>query len=264
MTSDRISDLIDVYRDGLLYETLPFWLKNAVDREHGGYITALNRDGSIIDTDKSVWFQERFAWLLSTLYSEVEPREEWIEAATSGIEFLRQCCFDHDGRMFFQVTREGKPLRKRRYVLSEALTVAAYAAYARATGDDRTRQEALDLFHLMTHYLSTPGLLEPKVNPATRPMKGLAVPMILIVTAQILREVIDDPICNEWIERSIKEIERDFMHPEFEAVLETVGPNGEFIDHYDGRTINPGHAIEAGWLFCRNPVFAVMIHACVR
>ena len=30
-------------------------------------------------------------------------------------------------------------------------------------------------------------------------------------------------------------------------MLETVGPDGEFIDHFDGRTMNPGHAIEAAW-----------------
>ncbi|MEJ5170760.1 MAG: AGE family epimerase/isomerase, partial [Fimbriimonadales bacterium] len=38
-----------------------------------------------------------------------------------------------------------------------------------------------------------------------------------------------------------------FCHPEFEALLETVGPNGEFIDTPEGRTMNPGHAIETAW-----------------
>mgnify|MGYP000137442181 CR=1 FL=1 len=37
------------------------------------------------------------------------------------------------------------------------------------------------------------------------------------------------------------------MHPEFKALLETVGPNGEFIDTNMGRTINPGHCIETAW-----------------
>jgi N-acylglucosamine 2-epimerase len=96
-------------------------------------------------------------------------------------------------------------------------------------------------------YLTSPDLIPPKFNPDVRPMKGLAIPMILIVTAQVLRGASDDPICDEWIERSIAEIERDFLKPEFEAVLETVGPNGEFIDHFDGRMLNPGHSIEAAW-----------------
>ena len=37
------------------------------------------------------------------------------------------------------------------------------------------------------------------------------------------------------------------MKPEFEAVMETVGPGGEFIDSFDGRMLCPGHAIEAAW-----------------
>lgn len=37
------------------------------------------------------------------------------------------------------------------------------------------------------------------------------------------------------------------MHPEFKALLETVGPNGEFIDTNATRTINPGHCIETSW-----------------
>ena len=37
------------------------------------------------------------------------------------------------------------------------------------------------------------------------------------------------------------------MHPEFNALLETVGENGEFIDTINGRIINPGHCIETAW-----------------
>jgi N-acylglucosamine 2-epimerase len=247
MNTDLIENYIQIYRDGLLNDVIPFWLKNGLDREQGGVFSALDRDGSVVDTDKAVWIQGRFAWMLSTLYNEVEQRPKWIEAAGSGIEFLRKHCYDTDGRLFFQVTREGKPLRKRRYLFSEAFAVVANAAYAKATGDVEARDEALSLFKNMLHLIRTPGLLEPKVNPETRPMKGLAVPMITIVTAQVLRNTVNDPICNEAIDSAINEIERDFMSEEFEAVLETVGPNGEFIDHFDGRTINPGHAMEAGW-----------------
>ncbi len=246
-TPEGRQELIRIYRDGLLYDTLPFWINHCVDREYGGFMFCLNRDGSVIDTDKGIWTQGRFTWLLSTLYAEVEPRPEWLELAKHGIDFLRRYGFDTDGRMFFQVTRDGRPVRKRRYIFSETFAVSALAAYARAANDDQARQEAVDLFKLIIRYLTTPGLLPPKFNPEVRPMKSLAVPMILIITAQTLRQASDDPICNEWIERSIAEIERDFMKPEFEAVLETVGPNGEFLDHFDGRMLNPGHAIEAAW-----------------
>jgi N-acylglucosamine 2-epimerase len=99
----------------------------------------------------------------------------------------------------------------------------------------------------MLKSIDTPGLLPPKTFPETRPMKGLAAPMILIVTAQELRKAVNDPLCDQVIDRGIREIERDFLKPEFRCVLETVGSNGEFHDTFDGRLINPGHSIEAGW-----------------
>ncbi|NQU11354.1 AGE family epimerase/isomerase [bacterium] len=242
-----LSNYLATYRDGLLNDTLPFWLPRSIDREQGGYLTALDGDGSVLCTDKSVWVQGRFAWLLATLYQTVEQRSEWLEYSRHGIDFINRHCVDTDGRLFFCVTRDGRPLRKRRYVFSEAFAVMALAAYGKAAGAEQYVQQACDLFRLMLHHLDTPGLLAAKVNPEVRPMKGLAMSMILLVTAQELRRASGDPLCNEIIERSIAEIERDFLKEEFRCLLETVGPHGEFIDTFDGRVINPGHSIEAGW-----------------
>ena len=99
-TSTRDWDaLLAVYRDGLLEDVVPFWMRHGIDREHGGFITALDRDGSILDTDKGVWAQGRGAWLFGELYNNVEPREQWLDAARQGIDFLDRHCFDPaDGR----------------------------------------------------------------------------------------------------------------------------------------------------------------------
>lgn len=247
LNSERLAALLNTYRHGLLGDTLPFWLNHCVDYEQGGFMFCLDRDGAVFDTDKGMWQQGRFTWLLATLYTLVEPCEEWLALARHGIEFIRRFGFDEDGRMFFRLTRDGRPVHKRRYVFTETFGVAALAAYAQASGEGQARQEALDLFRLVVRYLTTPGLIPPKFDPQNRPLKSLSASMMLIVTAQILRQVSDDPICDEWIERSIAEIEQHFLKPEFEAVLETVGPQGEFSDHFEGRMLNPGHAIEASW-----------------
>ena len=243
----RLEALRSTYRDGLLRDTLPFWTRHAVDREHGGFLTCLDRDGTVVDTDKGIWQQARFTWLLATLYTSVERRDEWLELAQHGVDFLRRHGFDDDGRMFFTVTRDGRPLRKRRYHFSEMFTVAALAAYGEATGDDRAGREALELYTRVCGALSAPDPAAAKTDPQTRPMKALAVPMILIVTSQILRRATGETTCTKWIDRSINEIERDFMKPDHRAVLETVGPHGEVLDHFDGRILNPGHALEAAW-----------------
>ncbi len=247
MQPRHLDALHHVYRDGLLNDTLPFWIPRAIDRECGGYLTALDRDGTLLQTDKPVWFQGRFAWLLATLYNTVERRQEWLDLARHGIEFLNKHCFDADGRMYFSVTRAGRPLRKRRYLFSECFAIIALAAYGKAAGDDAAKQQAFDLFRMVLRHHDTPGLCEPKVCPATRPMKSLAMPMILTATAQELRKAVDDPLATEVIDRAIGEIERDFMKPDLRCVLETVGPGGEFYDTFDGRMVCPGHAIEVGW-----------------
>lgn len=250
MDPQRIDELVSVYRDGLLQDTLPFWLRHAIDREHGGFQFCLDRDGTVLDTDKGLWQHGRFTWLLSTLDYRLRDTEhwqaQWLETAKHGIDFMRRHGFDPDGRMFFQVTREGQPLRQRRYLFTEAFGAIAFAAYAKASGDQQAADDAQKLFRLMLRYNTTPGLIPPKVDPHTRPSKGLSVPMITLFTAQILRETLDDELAKHWVDRAIEEV-HEFVKPDLQAVLEIIAPDGSVIDHFDGRTLNPGHALEAGW-----------------
>jgi N-acylglucosamine 2-epimerase len=238
----------DLYRDGLLDDTIPFWFPRSVDEEYGGFLTCFDRDGSILQTDKPVWFQGRFTWMLATLYNSVERRHVWLRLARHGIDFLRRYCFDSDGRMFFSVTRDGRPLRKRRYVFSEIFAILALSAYGRAAGDEAAKAEALVLFKRVLELVENTGLLPAKTDPVTRPMKGLAVPMCLIVAAQELRKAGESPFLDRVIDENITTVERDFLKPEHRCVLETVGLRGEFLDNFDGRLVTPGHAIEVGWM----------------
>jgi N-acylglucosamine 2-epimerase len=247
MDQPRRQQLLEIYRDGLLGDTLPFWIPRCVDRQHGGFMMSLDRDGSVIDTDKGVWQQGRFTWLLGELYNTVEPRDEWLQLARHGADFLDKHCFDPaDGRMWFHLTRDGQPIRKRRYAFSECFAAIAYGELAKATGDETYREKAAGTFHNFVQHN-----LNPQQTPAkfteTRPTRDLGFPMITIVTAQELRDSIGLTDADLWIDRSIAEI-RDFhCKPEIECVMETVGREGEIIDHFDGRTLNPGHAIEAAW-----------------
>lgn len=246
------TELAAAYRGALLDDVIPFWLRHGLDGDHGGYLTALDRDGSVIDTDKSVWFQGRGAWTFATLFNTVEQKPEWLDAARSGIEFLRRHGTATDGTLYFTLTRDGRPLRMRRYVYSESFAAIANAAYARAAGDMRAAADALSFFDTYLTYSFDPGRIPPKVDPRTRPMMGIGSLMIGIATAQELREnlgdlAVKDRTCSGWIDWFIEQIEQHFLKPELEALMEVVRTDGSILDHFEGRQLNPGHAIECAW-----------------
>jgi N-acylglucosamine 2-epimerase len=238
--------LRDFYSQQLLSDTIPFWFPRSLDKEFGGYLFMRDADGSLIDDDKAVWIQGRGTWMLSTLYNTIDKKQEWLEGAKLGYDFLNQHCFDSDGRMFFHLTRDGRPLRKRRYFFSETFYVIAAAAYAKASGDEKAADNARKIFGECIAYASGEKSLPPKFTN-TRAAKGIGVPMIMINTAQQLRETIGDDRCDEWITKWIAEIERDFVKDDIQCVMEQVAMDGSIIDHVDGRTLNPGHAMEGAW-----------------
>ena len=242
----ELQDLYNFYSNQLLNDTIPFWFPRSFDKECGGFLLMRDADGSLIDDDKAVWIQGRATWMLSTLYNTVEKKQEWLDGAKLGYDFLNKHCFDTDGQMFFHVTRDGRPIRKRRYFFSETFYVIAAAAYAKASGDKEAANKARFVFGKCIEYTTTKGLLQPKFTN-TRPSKGIGVPMIMMNTAQQLRETIGDPSCDEWITKWIAEIENNFVKDDIKCVMEQVAPDGSIIDHIDGRTLNPGHAMEGAW-----------------
>ena len=235
------------YKGELLRNVMPFWMKHGFDRKNGGVYTCLDRDGSLMDSTKSVWFQGRFGWMTAYAYNHVEKNPEWLEASKSCCEFLEAHCFDKDGRAYFEVTAEGVGLRKRRYLFSECFAAIAYAEYSLASGDKAWARKALALFRRIRTFMANPKKWTPSKYEPVVEAQGHSLTMILINVASVLKQVSDDPALDAQITESVDLIRKYFIHPEFKAVLETVGPNGEFIDTLAGRVINPGHCIETSW-----------------
>lgn len=243
---EYIKSWAESYKKDLTENIMPFWMKYGLDRENGGVYTCVDRDGLLMDTTKSVWFQGRFAFICSFAYNNVEKNQEWLDAAKSTLEFIEKHCFDEQGHMYFSVTAEGKPLRKRRYVFSETFAAIAMSEYALATGDQHWAKRAIQVFEDTQRFLATPGFLPAKFEADVK-LQGHSIVMILINVGSCIRKVVDDPKLTQQIDESIEKLKKYFIHPEFKCLLETVGENGEFIDTNMTRTINPGHCIETSW-----------------
>ena len=246
MNRARLLELREIYRRELFDNVIPFWLDHSLDREHGGQFNSLDRDGSVFDTDKAMWLQGRALWMFAKLYNEVERRPAWLEAARHIYDFIMRCGFDDDGRMFFAVTADGRPLRKRRYLFTETFAIIGLAEYARATGDASALKRAVDTYRLVLDHLGDPGKLEPKVFPQTRRAKAHNVSMIMLATTQELRLAAPpDPLFIAVVDEALDQILHRFLDEEAQAVFEVLDAEDKKLDTADGRRVTPGHAMES-------------------
>ena len=243
---EYIKQWAESYKRDLTENIMPFWMEHGWDKVNGGVYTCLDRDGSLMDSTKSVWFQGRFAFICAYAYNNVEKNPVWLEAAKSTLDFIEKHCFDKNGRMYFSVSADGKPLRMRRYVFSETFAAIAMSEYALATGEQKYAERAMQIFEDTQRFLTTPGILAPKFEETVQ-LQSHSIIMILINVGSCIRKVINDPKLTQQIDDSIAKLKKYFMHPEFKCLLETVGMNGEFVDTNMTRTINPGHCIETSW-----------------
>lgn len=236
------------YKKELLENVMPFWLEKSQDKEFGGYFSCLDRDGSVYDTDKFIWLQGREVWMFAMLYNNLEKKQEWLDAAIQGAEFLKK--YGHDGNynFYFSVTREGKPITQPYNIFSNTFACMAFAQTAKATGSEEYALIAKKTFERILARRNNPKGQWCKLYPGTRPMKDFALPMIICNMALEVEDIINDPaLIDRTIDESLHEILDVFYQPDLGVILENLTPEGEKIDCFEGRKINPGHDLEAMW-----------------
>ncbi|TDO05560.1 AGE family epimerase/isomerase [Sunxiuqinia elliptica] len=235
------------YQKELLDKVIPFWEKNSKDELFGGYFTCLDRQGKVFDTDKFVWLQARQVWMFSSLYNRVEQKPEWLEMAEHGARFLME--HGHDGQLnwYFSLNREGKPLVQPYNIFSDCFATMAFGQLYQATGNDKYAAIAKQTFMNILARENNPKGQYNKLVPDTRPLKGFSLPMILCNLSLEIEHLLESDLVSQTIDEAIYEVMEVFYQPESGLILENVTPEGHFSDSFEGRLLNPGHAIEAMW-----------------
>jgi len=236
------------YKNELLDNVLPFWLRHSQDKEYGGYFTCLNRDGSVYDTDKFIWLQGRQAWMFASMYNNVEKCQEWLDCAILGGEFLKK--YGHDGNFnwYFALTREGNPLVEPYNIFSYTFATMAFGQLNKATGKEEYADIARNTFKNILSKVDNPKGKWNKIHPGTRDMKNFALPMILCNLALEIEHLLPKEYLSKLIEDCIHEVMDTFYRPELDGIIiENITTEGQLSNTFDGRLVNPGHAIEAMW-----------------
>jgi N-acylglucosamine 2-epimerase len=243
------------FENELFNNVIPFWSKNGLDEENGGMRTCLNRKGRVFSSDKSVWMQGRTAWTYSNLCNTFGVKEEWLKIAKSCLDFIEKHCIDTDKRLYFTVKEDGTPLRKRRYLFSEAFYIIACAEYYKATKDEKYLKIAREYYDFANAIIDNgeldPYKITPKVIKGARDGRSMGVPMIFLNVAFIMKECDTErsEIYDKRCEKFVNDIINYHFKPELGDIsLENVGLNGEVLtDVASFRVVNPGHSIEMSW-----------------
>lgn len=236
-----------LYRDELLKNVLPFWEKFSPDRQNGGYYTCLNREGKVYDTDKFIWLQGRQVWCFAFMYREVEQKQEWLDMAILGADFLERYGRDADGNWYFSLTEDGRPLVQPYNIFSDCFACMAFAALYLVKPEKRYKDIALNTFNnILRRQHNWKGSYN-KSYPGTRELENFSLPMILCNLALEMEPIMGSSKVEELIPGIIHKVMDVFYQPSLGLILENVLPDGSMSDSFEGRLANPGHAIEAMW-----------------
>ena len=243
-----INKLRNQYKDELLNNVVPFWLNKSQDKEFGGYFTCLRGNGDVFDTDKFIWLQARQVWMFSMLYNKVEKRQEWLDCALQGAEFLKKHGHDGNYNWYFSLNREGKPLMAPYNIFSYTFAAMAFGQLNLATGNEEYAEIAKKTFDIILSRRDNPKDKWNKALPGARNLKDFALPMILSNLSLEIEHLIDKEFLQQTIDECIHEVMNVFRRPELGGIIvENVNIDGTLSDSFDGRLVNPGHGIEAMW-----------------
>ena len=240
-------DFHSLYSKSLTENVIPFWEKYSLDEVDGGYFTCLLRDGNVFDTDKFIWLQAREVWMFAKMFNEWEANPSWLKIAIHGADFLEKYGRNEDGDWYFSLRKDGKPLVSAYNIFSDCFAVMAFAQLAKASGEARYAQIAIQSFERILQRQSNPKGKFSKAIPENRALKNFALPMILCNLALELESLSDTFDIESLIDTCVNEVMVDFYNEEYDITLENVKPDGSFSDTFEGRCVNPGHVIESMW-----------------
>jgi N-acylglucosamine 2-epimerase len=226
---------------------IPFWEEHSVDTAYGGYFTCLDRKGKVYDTDKFIWPQARQVWTFSMLYNRHEKKSQWLDVATRGGDFLTRHGADEAGNWYFALDRKGRPLIQPYNIFSDCFAAMAFSQYWLAGGDPNAKETALRTYRNILRRKDNPKGGYSKVVADTRPLKSLALSMILANLSLEMEDLLEDRELDAVLDTCVSEVMTLFLDEESNLLFENVSSDGSHPDCFEGRLVNPGHGIEAMW-----------------
>lgn len=139
--------MIQQLKDDFEGNILSYWLKKMVDPSGGFYGRRDGADRLDPEAPKGAILNARILWTFSAAY-RVTGKPEYEEAALRSRDYLLSHFVDEEqGGVFWSVTPQGEPLDTKKQFYAIAFAIYGLAEHFRATGDRRSLDMAVRLYH---------------------------------------------------------------------------------------------------------------------
>lgn len=235
-----------LYKKALLQDVIPFWENHSLDRSNGGYFSCLDRQGTVYDTDKFIWLQGRQTWVFSMLHNKLKLENNWLVTAKLGVDFLLNHGRSTSGDFFFSTTATGTPLTKPYNIFSDCFAAMALSQYARTSQNEEIMNTAHEIYkNIETRRINPKGVFNKRTTE--RPLKDFALPMILSNLVLEMEDGLEPGEVDKTLDFCVSEVMGTFLDEGKDLLYEYVSPEGNLVDCFEGRLLNPGHGLEAMW-----------------
>ena len=243
-----IDSIIARYENELVNSVIPFWEKNCEDKTYGGYFTMLDRDGSVYDTAKYMWMQWRIVYMFATFYNSPYRKDNFLDIARQGYDFLTKHGRLEDGSYYFQLNRKGEPAMAPYSIFSDCFAAMGAAAMYEATGEDKYRQEAESAMNSYIRRIPNPKGKYEKCLPGKGDRLSLGSYMILANLGAVMKQSLKSDKYEKDTENAVNTVMKMFWNPGLKVLFENVNKDGYFdLESCEGRFVNPGHGLETMW-----------------
>jgi mannobiose 2-epimerase len=131
----------------LFNDILPFWIKNTLDLENGGFYGEISND-LVIDNEapKGAILNSRILWTFSSAY-RMTNNDEYLKIAKRAYEYIINKFWDNEfSGVYWAVDYKGNPLDTKKQVYAEAFVIYGLSEYYRATKEEESLLKAIELF----------------------------------------------------------------------------------------------------------------------
>lgn len=246
--ASRLIDTLEPY-DAELDRVVRFWLDRCLDPQHGGYRTQISRRGNLFGEDKNIWVQGRQCWTFAALYNHVDQRDDWLDAARLGRDFLVRHAHAGQGRWHYLLSRRGDVLDATPSLGSDVNAMMALAEFAVASGRDDDHALIAATYDQFERRFGPPAVDQWHHFSLDPDRLWLAPFMLVVGMAPVLRPVLGADRIDPLARTALHTITRTFAKPAQQRVFEVLHLGGSPVDTPLGRRLNPGHTLEACW-FC--------------